>query len=235
AVDPGDASVKFNVSGTISVLDESGNKILEEKYTSPLTAAISGKRINFSAGKQLTKATVKANMYDDKGNLMDEVEIVYDYTKFLNIEKKFSISAPDAAKDTLAYSVSYVDKYKDALSGEAVVYLIAPDGKVASLNQDKISGNLKGEFALTGMADGTYTLKAVEPKEHLSDAKTVAITSVEKPKVTTTLTEEPATTIAEPVAETKTDNTLMIVAVVVIILAIALFAVKGMKKKSEKK
>jgi len=234
AVDPGDASVKFNVSGTITVLDESGNKVLEEKYAAPLTAAISGKRINFSAGKQLTKATVKADMYDDKGVLMDNVEIVYDYTKFLNIEKKFSLSAPDTAKDTLAYSVSYADKYNDALSGDAVVYLIASDGKVAALNQDKISGNLKGVFALVGMADGAYTLKAVEPNEHLSDSKTVTISSVEKPKVTTTLQEEPTTTIAEPVAEPKTDSMLMIVAVIVVVLAVAVFAVKGMKK-SEKK
>jgi hypothetical protein len=234
AVDPGDASVQFNVSGTITVLDESGNKILEEKYTAPLTAAISGKRINFSAAKQVTKATVKASMYDDKGALMDEVEIVYDYSKFLNIEKKFSLSASDTAKDTLSYSVSYADKYQDALSGEAVVYLIAPDGKVAALNQDRISGNLNGAFDLAGMVDGTYTLKAVEPNEHLSDLKTVTISSVEKPQVTTTLQEEPATTIAEPVLETKTDNTLMIVAVVVLVLAIALFAVKGMKKPEKK-
>jgi hypothetical protein len=234
AVDPGDASVQFNVSGTITVLDESGNKILEEKYTSPLTAAISGKRINFSAGKRLTKATVKADLYDDKGALMDKVEIVYDYTKFLNIEKKFKLSSPDSAKDSLAYSVSYTDKYQDALSGDAVVYLISPDGKVASLDQNKISGSLNGEFALTGMADGAYTLKAVEPNEHLSDSKTVTVSSVEKTQVTTTLQEEPVTTMAEPAPEPKTDNTLMIVAVVVIILAIAVFAVKGMKK-SEKK
>ncbi|MFZ2456462.1 MAG: hypothetical protein WAX07_08295 [Candidatus Altiarchaeia archaeon] len=232
AVDPGDSSVKFNVSGTITVLDESGNKILEEKYTAPLTAAISGKRINFTAGKQLTRATVKADMYDDKGNLMDEVEILYDYAKFLNIEKKFSLSAPETVKDTLAYSVSYADKYKDALSGEAVVYLISPDGKVASLNQDKITGELNGAFDLAGMADGEYTLKAVEPIEHLSDQKTITISSVEEPQVTTTLTEEPTTTLAEPAPEPKTDNTLMIVAVVVIVLAVALFAVKGMKKKT---
>lgn len=234
AVDPGDASVQFNVSGTITVLDESGNKILEEKYASPLTAAISGKRINFSAAKQLTKATVKANLFDDKGNLMDEVELVYDYTKFLNIEKKFSLSAPDTVKDNLSYSVSYADKYNDALSGDAVVYLISPDGKVAALNQDKISGNLKGEFKLAGMADGTYTLKAVEPNEHLSDSKTVTISSVEEQQVVTTTQEEPVTTIAEPAPEPKTDNMLLIVAAVVIVLAIALFAVKGMKK-SEKK
>jgi hypothetical protein len=234
AVDPGDSSVKFNVSGTITVLDESGNKILEEKYTAPLTAAISGKRINFSAGKQLTKMTVKADMYDDKGALMDNVEIVYDYSKFLNIEKKFTVSSPETAKDTLAYSVSYSDKYNDALSGDAVVYLISSDGKVASLKQDKISGDLKGVFALAGMADGAYTLKAVEPNAHLSDSKTVTISSVEKIQFTTTLQEEPDTTIAEPAPEPKTDNTLMIVAVVLIVLAIALFAMKGMKK-SEKK
>ena len=235
AVDSGDTSVKFNVSGTITVLDESGNKILEEKYTSPLTAAISGKRINFSAGKQLTKATVKADMYDDKGALMDSVEIVYDYSKFLNIEKNFSLSAPDTAKDNLAYSVSYADKYKDALSGDAVVYLIAPDGKVAALNQDKITGNLKGVFALAGMADGAYTLKAVEPNDHLSDSKIVTVSSIEKQQVVTTIPpEEPTTTIAEPAAEPKTDSTLMIVAAIVVVLAVALFAVKGMKK-SEKK
>jgi hypothetical protein len=234
AVDPGDASVQFNVSGTITVLDESGNKILEEKYTAPLTAAISGKRINFTAAKQLTKATIKADLYDDKGALMDNVTIVYDYTKFLNIEKKFSLTSPETAKDTLAYSVSYLDKYQDALSGEAVVYLIAPDGKVASLKQDKISGNLNGAFDLAGMADGAYTLKAVEPNEHLSESRTVTVSSAEKPQVTTTLQEAPATTIAEPAPETKTDNTLMIVAVVVIVLAIALFAVKGMKKPEKK-
>jgi hypothetical protein len=234
AVDPGDASVKFNVSGTITVLDESGNKILEEKYSAPLTAAISGKRINFSAAKQLTKATLKADMYDDKGTLMDQVEILYDYTKFLNIEKTFSLSAPDTAKDTLSYSVSYSDKYKDGLSGDAVVYLIATDGKVASLNQDKISGSLNGAFDISGMAEGVYTLKAVEPNEHLSDSKTVTIGSAEAPQVTTTLPEEPATTFADIIEEPKTDNTLMIVAAVVAVLAIVLLALKGMKKPEKK-
>lgn len=230
AVDPGDASVRFNVTGTITVLDESGNKMLEERYTAPLTAAISGKRINFSAGKQLTKATVKADMYDDLGNLMDSVEILYDYTKFLNIEKKFSLSAPDTAKDTLKYSVSYTDKYQDALNGEAVVYLISPDGIVASLNEDKFSGKLDSEFSISGLPDGAYKLKAVEPNERLSEEKTVTINS-EEPKVTTTQAEAPVTSAAaEPAVEKKTDNTLMIVGVVIVVLAGIFLAVKAKKK-----
>jgi len=125
AVDPGDLSVRFNVSGTVTLLDESGNKLLEEKYTAPLTADITGKKISYTAGKNLTKATLKADMYDDTGNLMDAVEIPYDYTKFLNIEKKFTLSAPDRAVDTLPYSISYTDKYHDALDGKAVIYLIS--------------------------------------------------------------------------------------------------------------
>ncbi len=235
AADPGDTSVQFNVSGTITVLDESGNTILEEKYTAPLTAAIVGKRINFTAGKQLTKATVKADMYDSNGTLMDSVEMVYDYGKFLNIEKKFALTAPDTAKDSLAYSVTYTDKYQDPLSGDTVVYMISPDGKVAALKQDTINGNLNGVFSLTGMADGVYTLKAVENNEHLTDSKTVTInssTQEQQVTTTTTLAQEPTTTtLVAPAAENKSDNTLLIIAAVVIVLVAVFFVYKGKTKK----
>jgi len=106
AVDPGDLSVRFNVSGTVTLLDESGNKLLEEKYTAPLTADITGKKISYTAGKNLTKATLKADMYDDRGNLMDAVEIPYDYTKFLNIEKS-SHSPHQTGQQTLYRIPSY--------------------------------------------------------------------------------------------------------------------------------
>ncbi len=232
AVEPGDASVQFNVSGTITVLDESGNKILEEKYSAPLTADISGKRINFTAGKQLTKATVKADMYDEQGNLMDSVAILYDYSKFLNIEKEFTLTAPDTVKDSLAYSVSYTDKYQDPLSGDAVVYLISPNGRVVALKQDNINGKMDGLFSLAGMADGTYTLKAVENDEHLTDAKTITISSAE-PVTTTIAQQKPTTTFAEP-AEKKSDNTLLIAAAAVIVLIALFYVVKGGKKPEKK-
>lgn len=234
AVEPGDSTVQFNVSGTITLLDEAGNKILEEKYAAPLTADISGKMINFTAGKQLTKATLKADMYDGQGNLMDSVEIPYEYAKFLNIDKKFTITAPDTVKDSLSYTVSYTDKYQDPISGKAVVYLISPSGRIVALKEDNISGNMGGVFSLAGMEDGTYTLKAVENVEHLADAKTITISSTAQEPVTTTIAQNnPTTTHAGSSAEKNPDNTLLIAAVLIIVLAALIYVLFG--KKKEKK
>ncbi len=233
AVSPGDASVNFTVKGTITLLDADGNQVLQEQYQAPITAFIDGKKILFNVPKTLTKGTLKADMYDASGNLMDKVELVYDYTKFLNIERTFKIDSTQTS-DKIAYSVKYVDKYNDPIAGSTVVYLTGPgaDGKVAYMDQKDITGSLTGEIPTSDLAGGEYTLKAVEPTQHLKDSKTVTLSKTATTAAVTPTTEEQTTETTTPIIiEKKTDNTWMIiVGALVAIIVIALVA-KSMKKK----
>jgi len=236
AVSPGDASVNFTVRGTIQVKDSGGNVLMKEDYSRPITALIDGLQATFTASKDSTKLTVFADMYDEAGNKMDEVEIVYDYSKFLNIEKTLKITSPDEASGTLDYEVKYTDKYGDALTGDMVVYLTSAEGKVAAIKEQTISGTFGGSFALEGVPAGTYTLKVVEKNERLSDSKQVTVGGAPASTVAPTTTNAPAavTTAAPPVTQPPKPlpSQIPIVPIVLVlaILVVGFLALKARKK-----
>ena len=231
AVSPGDASVNFTVKGTISLVDANGNTITTEQYQAPITAFIDGKKFSFTVPKTITYAKLKADMYDANGNLMDQVELVYDYTKFLNIERNFKLESTQT-DGMISYAVKYTDKYNDPIAGEAVVYLIAPDGKVAYMNQKDMTGTLSGEIPTANLAEGDYTLKAVEPNEYLKDSKTLTIAKATKPTEATSTTQEsaPETTTPQPAVKGQ-DNTWMIIVGLLAVIIVIAVASKSMKKK----
>ncbi|MBN2251085.1 MAG: hypothetical protein JW724_03305, partial [Candidatus Altiarchaeota archaeon] len=181
--------------GRVSLVDGEGNVLLEDDFTGPVTAAIDSRSVGFVSPGDYTKLALKAVLHDDAGNLMDEVELLYDYTKFLNIERQFSITAPAKVSEAVAFEVRYVDVYGDSLSGDFVVYLTSPEGKVVRMEEGRVSGSFKGEFTLEGLPGGSYVLKAVEKEAHLSDEMTVDVENVEETIPTTT------TTMPEPASE----------------------------------
>ncbi len=126
AAGPGETHINFTGHGTVKVLDADSNVILEETYgPHSVTPAIDGKITSFIAPKSMTKLTLKADFYDDKDNLMDEIEIVYDTSKFLNIEKTLDLriyknnreSSTITTDDTLTYKLNYTDKYQNPVEG----------------------------------------------------------------------------------------------------------------------
>jgi len=240
ASEPGNSDIKTPAKIVVRVSDDSGNMIAEETYQSPgVVAALEGKKISFTSPGQYTKLKVKAEMYDDKGVLMDDAELVYDYTKFLNIEKRFTLTAPEKAVDYASYAVEYTDRYADPLTGDLVVYLSAPDGKVVSMKEEKISGKLSGEFSLVGLADGAYTIKAIEKKESLTDKKTVVVSRPKEITSTSTTVEEVATTQREVTTTTLAADKVQslpwgVIAVVAVVLIILLILLRGRSKGAKK-
>ena len=234
AVKPRNEEIKLPVKINIEVLDEAGGKVFEEEHqVYNLTANIVGRKMSFAAPKQYTKLKLLGSIYGVNGELMDEIELVYDYSKFLNIEKTFRLLAPERAVENLAYEVEYVDKYGDGIDGEAVVYLSASDGKVVAMKEDRISGRMTGQFSLTGLPEGVYTIKAVEKKETLSDKKTVTVSRAAH--VTTT---PPTTGETTPPTEEKKPGglplqTIALAAVLILIIAAAYLKLKP-KRRSEK-
>lgn len=234
AVPPRDINTTLPANIKIKVSDESGNTVYEETYkASNITANIEGRKIAFSAPKQLTKLTLSASIYGINGELMDEVAIIYDYSRFKNIEKNFALKAPDTASDSIDYSVEYTDKYGDGVDGNVVVYLSSPDGSISSLSEANYSGKYSGKFSLAGLPGGAYTIKAVEKKETLSDKK---IVTVGKQVSSTTVPETTPTTPEETQVPGKTgDSNLLIYAVLgIAIIAIAIFYLRFRPKKGEK-
>ena len=229
AVSPGDASVNFTVRGTIQVKDSGGNVLMKEDYSRPITALIDGLQAKFTAPKDSTKLTVFADMYDQAGNKMDEVEIVYDYSKFLNIEKTLTLSSPDECKDVLEYEVKYTDKYGDPLTGEVAVYLTSADGKVAALNEQKISGTIKDSFTVSDLPAGKYTLKVVEKSERMSREKSVTCAGASKPAVVTTAPKPIVTTTTPP--QPQSQIPWVPIVLILAILAIAVIAMRSKRKK----
>ncbi len=238
ASQPGDPNVKTQAKIVVSVSDDSGNKIVDETYQAKdIVASIQGKKVSFTSPGQYTKLRVKAEMYGSDGKLMDSADITYDYTTFLNIEKRLKLTAPETASDIIDYSVEYTDKYSDPLKGDVAVYLSSSEDKVVSLNEGKISGKLSGQFPVVGFAEGPYTLKVVEKSNSISDAKNVDVVNPKAIQVTTT--EEVATTQKEVTTTTihpVTESSIPwgIIAVVVILIVLALVMLKSRKKEAKK-
>jgi hypothetical protein len=230
AVPPKDINTTLSANIKIKVSDESGNTVYEETYLAQnMTANIEGRKITFSAPKQLTKVTVSGSVYGENGALMDEVAIIYDFSSFKNIEKNFALKAPDTARDSLEYSVEYTDKYGDGVDGNVVVYLSSPDGSVSMLSESNFSGKYSGTFTLSDLPEGLYMLRAVEKKESLSDKKTVAVV---KQVSGTTAPETTRTTLEETLpSEQKEDINWFIFAV----LGIAVIAIMVMFQRSRPK
>ncbi|MBN2250782.1 MAG: hypothetical protein JW724_01735 [Candidatus Altiarchaeota archaeon] len=229
AAEPSDESVNYTVKGTVRVIDAEGKTIAGETYAAPVNALVEGKEFEFMSPEILTLLTVKADMYDEAGNLMDEVEITYDYSKFLNIAKEFALTA-EKTGDAVDYEITYLDEYDDPLSGDVVVYMSSSDGTVHAMKEATVKGALSGRFTLEGLAEGDYVIKAVEKDGYLSDEKSFTVGGVEEP-VTVPTTAPVQETMPPAFEETDTIPWNIILAAAVI-LFVALIAVKSMSKKS---
>jgi hypothetical protein len=176
AVNPMNTSISFPVRLRLQVTGASGERLVDEEYSAKnVTSFIDSNIIRFVSPGRHTKLKIKAEAYDASGNLMDEAEIVYDYSKFLNIEKVIKLSAPTEADSQLPYSVTYTDKYGDNIAGGLFVYLSDASGRIVSTKETNFSGTYSASFSLSGLPEGSYTIKAVETDSSLSDSGSVAV------------------------------------------------------------
>jgi hypothetical protein len=229
---PGDATKKYAARLELTVSDESGNALLREEYrTENLTALLAGGIVSFLPPRQMTKLKIRGRIYDDKENLADDLEIVYDYSKFQNANRIFELSAPEKAADSLTYDVKYADEYADPLDGSLVVYLSGPDGRVLKLNEAIFSGKYSGVFSLADLPIGVYSLKAVENIKSLKSEKIVHITKTGE-QTQTTVAEVTETTPPEASADPGAGNFLWVpILGALVLLIITLVVVKISKNK----
>jgi len=215
----------FTGRGTVKVINSDGKVILEETYgPQSVTPSIDGKLTSFIAPKSMTKLTLKADFYDEKDNLMDEIELVYDTSKFLNIKKTLDlriyknnqVSSSFTTDEALRYTIEYKDEHGNPVDGQIAVFLSSPDNKIVRMDHRDIHNTLNEDMILKGLESGTYTLKAVETQEHLVSEKTITITKTSSP------------TQKEP--ETAPKNPLITGLVILVLAALVIYAVKSRTK-----
>ena len=225
AAHAGDLSARFVGRGNVRIIDSEGNLILDESYgPENVTPIIEGKKIEFTYPKDMRKLTLKADLYDDKGILMDDVELIYDYSKFLNIKRNFELTTLKDGKesstfligDPISWVLRYEDEFKDPIDGEVIIYLVAPDGKVVHMDKKAIHGALDGLIRTDGLDGGEYELKAIEPKEHLKTVKLINIAGR-----TTTTTISVTTTMEEIKPEREAPGYLWLIGIAMVIIIIA--------------
>ncbi len=179
------ADYTSSVNGKIKVevLDKDDNIIFEEISDDIfVTSAPTGAIVNFTPDNEYYYLKLRAMLMDDQGNIMDEKEIVYDYSAFANINKNFVIELDkDRYRDgeEVKYTVHYKDDYDNPLSGEVLIYLLDQRGKIIKMTEPRqMTGALSGviklpvtEETITGQATGSgessYTIKAIEVKDRL--------------------------------------------------------------------
>lgn len=98
-----------NVGSTVttSILDESGQEIAQLNYNGPISGAMSAQKIDFIPKKDYKKLTLKADIKDSSGNVVDAYETTYDCANFNQCDKESSqqVEHQSDGYDILKYSM----------------------------------------------------------------------------------------------------------------------------------
>ena len=225
-----DYSSVFNGKGTLEILDEEGNSVFKENYGpfEVLATPPQGKKVSFKPTKNLNYIVLKADMYDDKGNLHDQVSLVYDYSRFANVPANIGVELSGDrinSGESISYTVSYNDDLGMPLKGKFLVYLIDPDGKIIHTVSDKdISGSFKGDIGVSGKS-GQYKLTV---RELTHDLKAEGSFTVGGEVIATTTLPKTATTT--PPDEEQEGTNYWLVGLILIIVIIAILWMSKTKK-----
>lgn len=229
AVEPGTTDISFPVKVRLALSDAGGNRVFEETGSlQNVTADIRGGKTVYTSPAQVTWLKLEAQLFDSDDQLVDEAEIVYDYTKFMSIIESLKISAE--INGDIEYLVEYVDEYGDPLSGSVVVYLSGPSGEVISLEETDIVGDLSGSFPLEGLSRGEYKIKVVEKQKSVSDEKSLIVESEKSPDTMVSTTASPPATTLMAQEEKADPPWVLLVIVVVVLLVIGVLIISKRRK-----
>lgn len=175
-----------NASFEIKLLDENNNEIFREKSEilgiSPQPTAL---HANFLANKFIRKGKLLAFVKDDKGNVIDSAELLYDYSKFPHRNAELSITTEKntfGKGEEISYKVALQDN-TIPLEGKILVELRTGDGKTIYAKTFQIDGTFNGKID-ADIGQGDYKLIARELTNDLYSEKGIGISqavSEEKP------------------------------------------------------
>lgn len=160
-----DYTTFFNATGTATVEDVYGNVVYREKYGpfEVMPSPPQGKKFSFRIPRNLTKAVLKLDMYDDSGILQDNVTIDYDITKFASTPGDYALSLSKdvySADEGISYMVKCFDVYENPLNCRVLVSLSDEAGDVFyDYYDENFSGSMQGSLLSPGKA-GKYTVTA---------------------------------------------------------------------------
>ena len=170
----------FNGSGYVDLVDSKGNVIFKDtfdNYEFPTTPP-DGKITTFVPSANYFRLTLRSYMYDESGNLVDFAPVVYDYSKFENIEVAFKITTPTSITpgSNLPFTVTLKDTYGNEISSDIIVYVLDADENVVATKSYSNDGSVTDTLQLSsGLPEGTYTARALDSLHNIRTEKQFSI------------------------------------------------------------
>ena len=176
-----DSEHSFRGHGTVEMVARDGAVILSEDFDSSVPVTPYGEAAVFVPIDSSFYFTLELKLYDENDTLHDEMILVYDYSKFHNINPVFDVKLGEDVLgygDKQTYTVEFMDKdYGVPLNGELLVYVTDPDGVVVRKVKDQ---EIRGTFTdslVFGEENpvGVYTITARELRHDLLAEKTFEV------------------------------------------------------------
>jgi len=222
-----DYSSGFNGTGIIRLRDRSGNTIVEERYALEVLPDPGGAVLKFTPQSDVTDAVLEIDLYDEKGNFMDDEKLRYSYSMFADVPSRLAVKTDKAeyvSGEKPKYSVSFTDNSGKPLSGRILLYVVDDkDAVVYDLADKEITGSLDGTLSLPS-AKGAYRVIVREIVRDAMAQASFRFPEAGKTVTPTTRASMAVTTRAPlPADAGKTDWLLPLAVAVIILLIMALF------------
>ncbi|RKY40992.1 MAG: hypothetical protein DRP85_07420 [Candidatus Makaraimicrobium thalassicum] len=174
-----DYSSTFLGHGTVEIMDKNGKTVFTDTLDEmSIVADPMGMKWTFSPTESLNYLKLRMRLYDTDNNIVNEAMLTYDYSKFRDVPKVFSVEADKSnykQGDALNYKVSFKDERGTSLRGDVVAYIVAPDGNIIHRVKDaRIDGVFENSIKLHG-DEGTYKIVAREVNHDLFAETSVAL------------------------------------------------------------
>ncbi|MBI4173422.1 MAG: hypothetical protein HY519_01765, partial [Candidatus Aenigmarchaeota archaeon] len=167
---PGGAS--FIGNGEVVITDMDNNVLAAESFAG---IDITPEPVGLAAAVSLpgqTKFRIAAVLKDSAGKVHDVAELDYDLSRFAGLERELSVVVPPTVSPggPLAYTIAYFDGAGNPLAAKFYVTLEDASGQVVRLSEADVSGTAEQTLDIAGLANGQYTLKAVDGASSLADS-----------------------------------------------------------------
>ena len=162
-----DYATIFEGHGYVEVVDLQNDKVLAKENFGPINITPSepqGYVAQFTAPQNLNKIKLRGFLYDDKNNLMDSQEVIYDTTKFASVQKSIQVATKwtYAPSSDISYTVSYKDKFSNPVQQTLMVYLTDSKDKMIYATNASVDGTTSGKIAAMNLPHGNYKLAAMD-------------------------------------------------------------------------
>jgi hypothetical protein len=170
---PGNPSNSI-INAKVELLNREGKILLKDVRNIEMDSTVKGFMLTFDPGKKYSYVVLKATLYDDDQRTHDQMNIVYDYSKFVSSEKILNVNMISSSVkygEDIKYTVSFKTELGDHIDGKIFSYVKDSSGKVVTIIKDT---NFNGQIDMKIPEDiptGKYTLTVVEKTFDMSISK----------------------------------------------------------------